>query len=473
MRRTRRLVVSWPGWAVLAALMIYTSVVSRSNVQLAYADHQIPFFSIEGFHPVGIDFGFRLNVPGLPNEPRMYVTSPLVGNPRQLQQRDADATEFSLRATLLSRPNNVNSFADNLAVIPAVLGTQEGQTTAGGFTPNDILVTQRLKVFRISGAGTGSVTPTLLTTVPPTSTQCTSSNSRIAVDRWTLQFGGRAIFTCTGFESETENEVTEIWLIGLSGGEVNMTKFKTLGFRATGRVAITSPNFSGCGGCLALVADNSLNVTLINGAGTVVTIATGLTATLGPRNAITVPTRVYGFGSFGGCLFGTVPSQSAILEFPCAAPSPPTVFANTSAGDLLIFTPSGSGTVVRVKASDRSILQVHSNAGVYRDLAFSPLRRVKMVVVQPSVANPNLGPRGHIVFRFPPSPGFDPATDVNRASLKFGATGDENSVFKCEAVMGDGTLQCLADARVANCNGPILCIVTGFTVNQTGFDGGI
>ncbi len=124
-----------------------------------------------------------------------------------------------------------------------------------------------------------------------------------------------------------------------------------------------------------------------------------------------------------------------------------------------------------MKASDRSISQVHSNAGVYQDLAFSPLRRVKKVVVQPSVANPNLGPRGHIVFRFPPSPGFDPANDVNRASLRFGATGNENSVFECGAVMGDGTLQCLADARVANCNGPILCIVTGFTFNQTGFDG--
>ncbi len=468
MRRVRRLVISWPR-VLLLALSISLSVVSWSDVQLAYADHQTSFFTGDGFVAVGIDFGFRLNVPPLANEPRMYVTRPLVGNPRQLRQRDADASGFSLRAALSNRPSG--SFADNLAVIPAVLGTQEGQTTAGGFTPNDILVTQRLKVFRISGAGTGSVTPMLLTTIPSEgdpSTQCTSSNSRIAVDRWTLQFGGRAIFTCTGVVSETEN-VTEIWLIGLSGGAVNVTKFKTLGFRATGRIAITSPNFSGCGGCLALVADNALNVTLINGVGTVATIATGLTATTGPQNAISVPTRVYGFGSSGGCLFGTVPSQDAIKEFPCTTPSPPTVFTNTSAGDLLIFTQSE--TVVRVKASDRSILKVHENADVYHDLAFSPLRRVKKVVVQPSVANPNLGPRGHIVFRFPPSPGFDPANDVNRASLKFGATGGENSVFKCEAVMGDGTLQCLADARVANCNGPILCIVTGFTFNQTGFDG--
>lgn len=479
MRRVRQLATAWPGWLILVALMLYSTVVSRSTVQLTYADNQTLFGQCKAkgtLQPVGIDFGFRLNVPNLFNEPRMYVSSPLTGKSRVLDQCDADATAFSLRATLPDRPNATIPFVDSIAVIPAVVGTQQG-TTLGGFTPNDILVTQGLNVFKVSGAGTGSVTSTPLTTIPfgtaSTQSQCTSPNSRIIVDRWRLQFGGRAILICTGAT------FSEIWQIGVSGTTLSVTKLLTSSPIpvVTGRFDLTSPNFSACGGCLALVADGSTNVTLINGAGVVSTIdISAFTSASTGANAVTVPPRVFGFGSFGGCLFGTVPSQDAIFAFPCT--TQPAVFVNTSPGDLLIFTAAGAGTVVRVAASDRSVSQVSTTAGVYQDVAFPSFRLAGLVIQQPSVTNPNPGLLGNIVFFITSSPGFVPGTDVNVATIKFGRTGNEDSVKgNCkvtgEDVNRDGVpdLKCFADPTVANCNAPAICVVTGFTFNQTGFDG--
>ena len=449
--------------------------VMEPYAPVVLASHQAIYFSSNaggGFEPTSIDFGFRLNVPNQFNEPRMLVTRPWDGNPRLLVHRDADATSFSLRATLPNRPSNSVEFVDSVAAIPAVVGTQAGQTTEGGFTPNDILVTQGFNVYLISGAGTvpPAVIPSLLTTIP--TTQCTSTTTDVLVDRWALQFGGAAIVTCyrTGV-----SPVYEVWKITKNGTTVTRVLLTTLTEQITGRADFTSPNFAGCGGCLAVSPDNTAEVILINGNGDALTPRISL-GSLDPsrRHAVTVSARVYEFGTSNGCLFGTVPSQNAIKKFDCMAN--PAVFLNTSPGDLLVFT--SDGDVLRVSyTSPHSIALVDSGAGTYEDLAFASLRLVEVTVQQPSVPNPNFG-TSKVLFYIESSLGFNPQTDVNISTLRFGRTGSEPSVTDCNTntgtdTNGDGVpdLKCFADLTIAMCGGTIICIVTGFTNNQAGFAG--
>ena len=451
---------------VLPLVEPYTPVV--------VASHQTTYFSSNaqgGFEPTSIDFGFRLNVPGQFNEPRMLVTRPWDGNPRLLVQRDSDASSFSLRATLPNRPSNSVKFVDSVAAIPAVVGTQGSQTTAGGFPVNGIFVTQGFNVYFVSGAGT--VPPSQTITTPFTSiptgtgnTQCTSTVTDILVDRWALQFGGAAIVTCYG------PNVFEAWkFTNAAPTPVLLTRLSEV---ITGRADFTSPNFAGCGGCLAVTPDNTDEVILIPNSGTPLAPRIQLgTLTNGRRHTITVKPRVYEFGTSNGCLFGTVPSANAIRKFDCDAN--PAVFPNTSPGDLLVFT--STQTVLRVSYVNHSVAEVDTGVGIYEDLAFPSLRLVNIIVQQPSVPNPNNG-TNNVVFYIESSTGFNPQSDVNISTLKFGKTGSEPSVSGCNNHVGTDTnndgvpdLKCTADLTIAQCGGPVLCIVTGFTFNQAGFAG--
>jgi hypothetical protein len=243
----------------------------------------------------------------------------------------------------------------------------------------------------------------------------------------------------------------------------------------TGRADFTSPNFAGCGGCLAVSPDNTDEVILIPGNGVPLSPRIPLgTLTDGRRHAVTVASRVYEFGTSNGCLFGTVPSQNAIKKFDCMAN--PAVFPNTSPGDLLVFTLGGD--VLRVSyLNTGNVATVEAGAGAYEDMAFPTLRLVNIIVQQPSVPNPNFG-TNNAVFYIESSPGFNPQADVNTSTLRFGRTGSELSVTGCNDHVGTDTnndgvpeLKCTADLAIAMCGGPVLCIVTGFTNNQAGFAG--
>jgi hypothetical protein len=442
---------------------------------------QTTAFSVN--EPTSIDFGFRLKAVDSdpPNEPRMLVTRPWDGNPRQLLQRDADATLFSVRATLPDRPSNTVKFVDSVAAIPAVVGTQGEQTTPGGFHVNDILVTQGFNVYTIPGAGTPppQVTPAFLTSIPTSGanpTQCTSTSTDILVDRWALPggFGGAAIVTCYRPPGPGPRlPVYEVWKITKTNSTVSIGLLTRLFEQITGRADFTSPNFAGCGGCLAVAPD-----TLIPGGGNPLSSRISLgNIPNGRRHTISVSARVYGFidlGTGDGCLFGTVPSQNTIKKFDCSAN--PAVFPSTSPGDLLVFTSTGS--VLRISyANTSNVFEVANSVGTYEDLAFPSLRLVSVVIQQPSVPNPNFG-TNNVVFYIESSTGFNPQTDVNVSTLRFGRTGSEPSVTGCNDHVGTDTnndgvpdLKCSADLNIAMCGGPVLCIVTGFTYNQAGFRG--
>lgn len=466
------------GFRIFVVLIVlsFLSLVFRPSIDVVTANHDSQFFKSNtggGFEPMGIDFGFRLNEPGLFNEPRMLVTRPRDGNPRQLHQRDADGSAFFLRATLLDRPDN-QPYSDAVAVVPATLGLA---SITAGFNANEILVSQGLSVYRVTGNGPAPVPAPQFAPVAAipvgagaNESHCTSPNSTLTYDRWAVPgtgFGGQAILTCTrpGF--------IEIWTFNGTGG---FSKVADLPGTYSGRPDITSPNFLNCGGCLAVVDDNTLNVTLVTGAGATSTVNVGFSAGTGRRNTLTVPPRVYQFqpAGNGGCLFGTLPLDNAIRQFPCT--SSPNVFENTTNGDLLIFT--ASGAVVRIKATDGTALLVHSGVPNFEDVAFPSLRVVGLIVHQPAAGNPNKGVQGNFVFYILSGDGFNPQTQVNVQSIRFGATGNEDSVSNCvnvgTDVNGDGQsdLKCSADVQLAMCDEvTIQCIVTGFTLNQTAFDG--
>jgi len=457
------------GWLVFFILTL-AALATQPNVLPGYASDQTLFFKSNqggGFEPVGIDFAHRLGEPGLLNEARMLITRPLDGNPRELQQRDADATSFSLRATLDPRPNNQTAFVDSVAVVPRGLGVTQ---TPGGWEPNTALVTQGLSVFKVSGAGAGPVQATLVATIPVASSQCPSPNSAIVFDRWALQFGGDAIVTFGNGST-----CFEAWRVP-SGGAASLLR-RITGVAITGRPDITSPNFTGvgpaCGGCLAVPSDDG-QVHIINGSGnTVQTI--GSAGALSRRIALTVPPRVHNFGTSAACLFGTVPSDNQIMQFPCSEVAPFLIgFNNTASGDLLVF--AATGAVRRVRATDGDVASAHTGAGAYEDLAFTPLSRGIIEVVQPSLKNPNPGEQGKVKFYILTGPGFtDPLSVLDLTSLRIGSTGTEAPVT-CKAVGVDKNgdehpdPQCEANSVLANCDAPLICILTGFTLNQGAFE---
>jgi hypothetical protein len=481
----------------ISVVLIATSVLGFAfgpPVDPVMANHDSQFFRSNaqgGFQPVGIGFGFRVNELGLLNEARMFITRPQTGNPRQVMQRDADATAFSLRATLPDRPTNNLPYSDAIAVVPAILG--QG-ISSGGFSSNDVLVSQGLSVYRTTANGPASVpAPTINTALvtipyvasgdPATTSQCTSSNSTLTYDRWGATkgtgFRGSLILTCTG------TNFLEVWLIQVVNnvGQASKLRFNNGSYSLpgtySGRPDMTSPNFSGCGGCLALVEDTTLNVTLVRGDGaTSVATVTGIAASAGRRHVRTVPPRVYEFqptGATRGCLFGTVPSSNEIRQFPCT--TWPNVFDKTANGDLLIFT--AGGLVIRVSASeDHPAEQVHSGIPNFEDLAFPSLRVTGVLIQQPAASNPNKGVQGNFVFYILGGLGFDPQTQVDIQTLRFGATGNEDSVSGCATTGNDVNkdgypdLKCQAPVSLTMCDGVnVLCIVTGFTKNPGAFDG--
>ncbi len=476
----------------LGRLLLLVVVAVLLTVQTLFAGIQQAYFSSNsqgGFHPVGIAFNFRISAfaPGdPPNEPRMLVTRPLTGNPRQLRQLDAEEafnpslSDFVVRAILPARPTNNTAYVDSVAAIPDLLSAASANA---GFTPNDILVSQGLRVSVVSGAEGPVTVSTLVTITGSTCPADNTGNSDLLVDRWGLQFGGHAILTCQGSAGR------EIWLINGAGTSSLLT---TLTGTYSGRADITAPNFRDCGGCLALVADGSSVVTLIgrDQAGNATfpaPIAVGaLSGLTGNRQTLTVPPRVYEFGASGGCLFGTVPSANAIRKFPCSVDQngDAYVYGDALSGDLLIFT--AGGNVIRVSADALvASVQVDSAVGTYEDLAFPNLRVVQLIVHQPANANPNQGVQGNIVFHILsgpnlPAPGKTWAETVDFNSIRFGYSGAQDSVHgNCGPVGtdlngdGKGELKCSAAASEALCDaGAIPCLVTGFTKNQTAFEGG-
>lgn len=453
-----------PGWLVVFVLTL-AALATPPNVLPGYANNQTLFFRRGGFEPVGIDFAHRLGEPGLLDEARLLIARPLDGNPRELQQRDADASAFTLRATLPPRPNNQTPFVDSVAVVPGGLGITQ---TPGGWAPNTALVTQGLSVSKVSGAGAGPVVPVLLATIPAgsnpaTQSQCPSPNSAIVFDRWALQFGGDAIVTFGNGST-----CFEAWRVTSSGAASLLRRIT--GVVITGRPDITSPNFTGCGGCLAVASDNG-QVHIINGSGNTVQTIGSPDVALSRRIALTVPPRVHNFGNTGACVFGTVPTDNRILQFPCSEVPPfLTGFTDTAAGDLLVF--AATGTVRRVRATDGNVADAHTGAGTYEDLAFTPLVRGLIEVVQTSLGDPNPGQKGKLKFYILTGPGFtDPLSVLDLTSLLIGSTGVE-APATCKRTGADKNVdghpdpQCEADSELANCDAPLICILTGFTLNQ-------
>ena len=494
-RPSRRKASAQFRWAALLgiALVVFLSFVPDPS----YADGPSRFFRRGSFEPVGIDFGVTT---GVSQVARMYITRPFDGNPREVVRRDEGANNFTTLFGLDPRPSNQIQFSDSIAVVPSALGVE---VTGGGYQPGDVLVTQGLFVYLIRGnsgpqlLSSGAGIPTILedNTDCAGTGQANAISTAIVIDRWELQFGGAAIVTCTA------SGVWEAWAITTSTNSITQVittntpvLIARLSFLANGRPDITSPNFKDCGGCIAVVPDSGGTAYFVSGP---VPAAHKILADksvlldivsvplpdpqlpAGRRHALTVPARFRNFGSSGACLFGTVPADNSILQFACNDVAQSLHFAGTGAGDLLVFTSAGSVWLVdglTLAVSEN----IHPSTGVYEDLAFSPVKKAVIQVGRTSQDDPNPGGKtGKIKFYILTGLGFtDPLSVIDLSSLRFGATGTEDSNVSCKNVgtdvNGDGFSDpmCEADAEIANCDAPLFCILTGVTDNPSAFEGG-
>ncbi|OFV80372.1 MAG: hypothetical protein A2W26_04350 [Acidobacteria bacterium RBG_16_64_8] len=379
------------------------------------------------------------------------------------------------------------------------------------------MVTQGLKVYLIRNdsryllnAGADRTIPAISNCDDAVADVADRISSSIVIDRWELEFGGAAIVTCTR-QTDTTTAVWEAWSVKvgpLSNGTISPTvaRITQKTFLATGRPDITSPNFATpapavqCGGCIAVVPDFAVDsasgapyVALIDGSGAtrgiVRLVETGIPSPPGGRkHALTIPARFRNFDSSGACLFGTAPSNDSILKFGCTDVFPQSLMGftdNPGPGDLLIFVSAdgGSAWLVNVDPSTGTTTvygEVHPGVGVYEDLSFSPVKQVLIQVGRTSQDDPNPGGNtGKIKFYILTRPGFnDPLAVIVPGSLRFGATGTEQSNVSCKNVgtnVNDDVFpdpMCEADATLAHCDFPLVCILTGLTENPSAFEGG-
>jgi hypothetical protein len=232
-----------------------------------------------------------------------------------------------------------------------------------------------------------------------------------------------------------------------------------------------------------VVPDGDDTLRLVDGTGASTTktldVAGGADLPNGRKHALTVPTRIKNFGTTGSCLFGTVPSDNAIMQFSCNDVTQAPHFAGANAGDLLVFTSAGSLWLIDGLTGAVSE-NIHPSTGIYEDLAFSPVKRAIIQVGRTSQDDPNPGGQtGKVKFYILTGPGFtDPLAAIVESSLRFGATGTEDSNVSCKNVgtdvNGDGfpDPMCEANANIADCDAPLVCILTGITENPSAFEGG-
>jgi len=288
--------------------------------------------------------------------------------------------------------------------------------------------------------------------------------------------------------------VWEAWAVTTTSAPAPIAR---LDFLATGRPEITSPNFISCGGCIVVVPDGLTQpdvntplgayADLIDEVGptnevdawVLLDVAGDPSLPGGRKHALTVPARFRNFGTTGSCLFGTVPSDNSILRFTCNDVTQLPHFSGAGAGDLLVFTSLGS--VWLIDGLEGNVFErIHTSTGIYEDLSFSPVKKAVIQVGRTSQDDDNPGGRtGKIKFYIMTGTGFtDPLGVIDESSLRFGATGTEDSDVSCKNVgtdvNGDGfpDPMCEADAEIANCDAPLFCILTGVTENPSAFEGG-
>jgi hypothetical protein len=374
---------------------------------------------------------------------RLYVTSPFCGNPRTVLSIDSSGV-VSVFATLPERPQGC--FEDYIAVAGPADLSKPGfpSPTKGGFISNYLYVAQGAQILQITPDGV--VSP--FTTIP----YCGQSHTGITFDL-TGSFGYKMVVTC---------ERGNIWTVSATGAPTLVANVAAaLGLAS---VLIENPNvapqsFQPYGGHLFVAAESLGKVLAVSPAGAVKRVATWP----GAEGIHFIPDTKCDVGASGGTFFTAIKRKDgpgSVVKFPLSA------FAGKS-GRALVTSESGAGIGLLTPTGDPTIVPTlfHSNIGKHEGSAFAdctvPL--LLAIDVTRSVINlwgiaggaPGINPNsdGTTPVAVLSSPIFDAVTQPVISSIRFGFTGNENSIKSCNTagkdVNGDGRkdLVCQGETR--------------------------
>lgn len=402
--------------APLASVMIALALllVGSRVPPAAGQTGEAPFASIAG--PVG-----AAATPG-----RLYVTSPVCGNPRQVLSIDSSGAVSGF-ATLPARPDGC--YEDHVAVAGPADLSKPGfpSPTKGGFPSNYVYVTQGSRILQITPDGAVSLFATI--------TACGASHTGITFDR-IGSFDYRMLVTCA------DGKVWKISATGTAALVADVAGVKGLASVRIENPEVAPPGFSPYGGHLFVAAETLGKVLVISPAGVVKDVASWPGA-VGVRF---IPDQKCDVGTSGGTFFTAIRAEKGpgvIVKFPLSA------FAGKS-GRALVMSGTGGGIGLLTSTGEGTIVPTlfRASIGKHEDSTFTdcsvPL--LLKIIVKPGSVPHTINPRskGTVPVAILSSPIFNAMTQIVLPSIRFGFTGTENSIEFCnksgQDVNGDGRL---------------------------------